>query len=93
VKGPNPFHHRTHQAEVHMQMYIEGMCATERSRRMISQMILWTLIETAVALGQLLRRRRCVRLAEWVPPVGGAPSRRTSTSAGSWGIQARRKAR
>jgi hypothetical protein len=67
---------------------------------MISQMLLWTLIETAVALGQLLRRRRCVRLAEWMPPVGGAfaesgapvggaPSRRTITSAGSWDIQAK----
>jgi hypothetical protein len=22
-------HHHAHQAEVHMQMYIEGMCATE----------------------------------------------------------------
>jgi hypothetical protein len=31
-------------------------------------------------------------LAEWVSPVGGAPSRRTSTSACSWGTQARRKA-
>jgi hypothetical protein len=29
VKGPNPLHHHTHQAEVHMQMYIEGMCAHE----------------------------------------------------------------
>jgi hypothetical protein len=29
VKGPNPLHHHTHQAEVHMQMYIEGMCANE----------------------------------------------------------------
>jgi hypothetical protein len=72
VKGSIPSRQHAHQAEVRMQMYIEGMCATERSRRMISQMLLWTLIETAVALGQLLRRRRCVRLAEWVPPVGGA---------------------
>jgi hypothetical protein len=29
VKGPNPLHRHTHQAEVHMQMYIEGMCANE----------------------------------------------------------------
>ena len=75
ARGPIPSHHHAHQAEVHMQLYIEGMCASEVERRMISQMLLWTLIETAVPLGQLLRRRRCVRLAEWaewVPPVGGA---------------------
>jgi hypothetical protein len=29
VKGPIPLHHHTHQAEVHMQMYIEGMCAAK----------------------------------------------------------------
>jgi hypothetical protein len=44
VKGSIPSHHHAHQAEVH----IEDMCATERSRRMISQMLLWTLIEAAV---------------------------------------------
>jgi hypothetical protein len=73
VKGSIPSHHHAHQAEVHMQMYIEaGMCASYRNRGMVSQMLLWALTETAVALGQSLRRRRCVRLAEWVPPVGGA---------------------
>jgi hypothetical protein len=58
----------------HANVYRRHVCyRSYRSRRMISQMLLWTLIETAVALGQLLRRRRCVRLAEWVPPaVGGA---------------------
>jgi hypothetical protein len=31
VKGSIPSHHRAHQAEVHMhmQMHIEGMCATK----------------------------------------------------------------
>ena len=29
VTGPNPLHHHAHQSEVHMQMYIEGMCATK----------------------------------------------------------------
>jgi hypothetical protein len=33
---------------------------------------------------QLHRRRRCVCLTEWVPPVGGAPSGHTST----WEVQA-----
>jgi hypothetical protein len=32
VEGPNPLHHHTHQAEVHLQLYIESMCANERSR-------------------------------------------------------------
>jgi hypothetical protein len=58
VKGSIPSHHHAHQAEVHMQMYIEGMCATETEND--SHMLLWTLIETAVALMQLLRRKRCV---------------------------------
>jgi hypothetical protein len=29
VKGPTPSHHHAHQAEVHMQMYIEGMYAAK----------------------------------------------------------------
>jgi hypothetical protein len=29
VKGPVPSHHHAHQEEVHMQMYIEGMCASK----------------------------------------------------------------
>jgi hypothetical protein len=35
VKGPSPFHHHTHQAEVHMQLYIEGMCADEVDERIL----------------------------------------------------------
>jgi hypothetical protein len=47
-------------------------------------------LKTAVSYWR--RARRCVRLAEWVPPVGGALSRHTSTwqvQAASWGTQAR----
>jgi hypothetical protein len=29
VKGSIPSYYHAHQAEVHMQMYIEGMCTTE----------------------------------------------------------------
>jgi hypothetical protein len=29
VEGPSSFHHHTHQAEVHMRMYMEDMCADE----------------------------------------------------------------
>jgi hypothetical protein len=29
VIGPNPLHHHAHQSEVHMQVYIEGMCAAK----------------------------------------------------------------
>jgi hypothetical protein len=29
VKGSSPFHYHAHQAEVHMQLYIEDMCADE----------------------------------------------------------------
>jgi hypothetical protein len=51
VKGSISSHHHAHQAEVHMEMYIDRGYVCYRSRRMISQMLLWTLIETAVALG------------------------------------------
>jgi hypothetical protein len=47
VKGPIPSHHHTHQAEVHMQMYIEGMCAAEAENHFS-----YATMETAVASAQ-----------------------------------------
>jgi hypothetical protein len=60
--------------EVHMQMYIEGMRADEAEGVILisDQTSCWR------------RARRCVRLAEWVPPVGGALIRHIST----WDVQA-----
>jgi hypothetical protein len=60
--------------EVHMQMYIEGMRADEAEGVILisDQTSCWR------------RARRCVRLAERVPPVGGALIRHIST----WDVQA-----
>jgi hypothetical protein len=64
-----------------MQLYIEGMCTDEVDE--------WIFIngQKLLASGQEVNSTR----SEWVPPVGGAPSRHTSTggAAGNWGTQAR----
>jgi hypothetical protein len=61
VKGPSPLHHHTHQSEVHMHMYIEGMCAT-KAKNGFSKLA----ASTAVASAQEVRLTHRV----------GAPSRR-----------------
>jgi hypothetical protein len=63
VKGPTPLciHHHTHQAEVHMQMYIEGMCAAKTGNDFS-----YAAMEMAVASAQEVRLTRGV----------GAPCRR-----------------
>jgi hypothetical protein len=57
VKGSIPSHHHIHQKEVHMQLYIEGMCADEVDE--------WIFIngQKLLASGQ----ERCVRLAVGAP--------------------------
>jgi hypothetical protein len=70
VEGPSPSHHHIHQKEVHMQNVYIKTCVLPRQRERI-------LISKQT--GYWRRARRCVRLAEWVPPVGGALSRHTST--------------
>jgi hypothetical protein len=53
VRGPIPLHHHTHQAEVHMQMYIECMCATKTEDDFS-----YAIMETAVASAQEVRLTR-----------------------------------